>query len=879
MSNSVLLEIVDRGDFIRGFTVILKIPDPNSSLLLEFSHTIRSEPLAQLYRQLRESELRFNQVRSLELCLDQEDDLEGIRITAQSVAGNYSRDDFEYTKREYRDNLNIFCQKFREWLNEELSDFTENIHSVNLRRSVRQPIHIIIQTRNLEIQKLPWESWEVIERNSSSLGLVSQSLPQSSGRKIELKQPRILVIRGDSTKINTQRDLQILQSMSDAQIFAVARPTLEAFCNLITKESWDILFFAGHSFGNEFQINSADRVNLTVLRQSFRSAIDKGLKLAIFNSCDGLPLARQLTELGLQYVIAHRYPLPDKAAHRFLQELLRSLSQGEPLRLAIKSASRELEKLEAKYPGASLLPTLYQRLDAPELLWKQSSKSKYAYGVLVGVLLGVVGFGGYVWHLGETWGSSLQPDYSSLGETSLIDGETLAKLAGNNSACLNQYQMKLDGTEYFRAEPGKAAEQFRAFLAACPTDPEAKIYLHNAEILSNRGISMNDHPLQRGLKSFFGRQRVWRVAAVVPIRSIDGKASGEKLGVAQEILRGIEKTQEIIKDSNVNNEGKSIRNIPLVQIVDHDWKGMETFSASMEKIGKDLLHDPGVLGIVGPYTSDATWKLGEVLIKDQSGLIAVSPTSTGIRPSEHPNIFRTAVADSIAAERLLTDMLNSDRSIQEVTVIYDARDPSYSERFAKVFQEINKRDKRLRKINECEIRSMRSVDKCPGSPDAWLWIPAPDYIDPAVISIRGKTRGLPIWAGDSAYGRDILEKLTADEAANMKVFVSWALEKSTSGTFDKNSGVNWRTAMSLDAFMALDQAFKNMGTNPQRANVKDQLLSQSFSARGTDSSVKFVRESRSEDLLKIGDRQPGEEPGVIVHVQCTGDDCRYIPTP
>ena len=58
---------------------------------------------------------------------------------------------------------------------------------------------------------------------------------------------------------------------------------------------------------------------LEEIKKTLRSAISKGLKLAIFNSCDGLGLARQLADLNLPYIIVWREVVPDKSAQKFLQ--------------------------------------------------------------------------------------------------------------------------------------------------------------------------------------------------------------------------------------------------------------------------------------------------------------------------------------------------------------------------------------------------------------------------------------------------------------------------------------------------------------------------------------------------------------------------------
>jgi hypothetical protein len=53
-----------------------------------------------------------------------------------------------------------------------------------------------------------------------------------------------------------------------------------------------------------------------------KRAITQGLKLAIFNSCDGLGLADYLTDLQIPQTIFMREPVPDRVAHEFLKNFL-----------------------------------------------------------------------------------------------------------------------------------------------------------------------------------------------------------------------------------------------------------------------------------------------------------------------------------------------------------------------------------------------------------------------------------------------------------------------------------------------------------------------------------------------------------------------------
>lgn len=84
--------------------------------------------------------------------------------------------------------------------------------------------------------------------------------------------------------------------------------------------------------------------------------------MIIFNSCDGLGLARDLAraKLPLPPIIVIRESVADAVAQAFLQYFLRAFAYGEPFHLAVRQAREQLKGLEAEFPGASWLPVICQ---------------------------------------------------------------------------------------------------------------------------------------------------------------------------------------------------------------------------------------------------------------------------------------------------------------------------------------------------------------------------------------------------------------------------------------------------------------------------------------------------------------------------------------
>jgi hypothetical protein len=126
----------------------------------------------------------------------------------------------------------------------------------------------------------------------------------------------------------------------------LVEPTRREINNHLWEKTWDILFFAGHSeTENEegkIYINPQESLTLSELRYGLRKAVEFGLKLAIFNSCDGLGLAKKLSDLQIPRMIIMREIIPDEVAQSFLTYFLDAFSTGKPFTFAVREARERL---------------------------------------------------------------------------------------------------------------------------------------------------------------------------------------------------------------------------------------------------------------------------------------------------------------------------------------------------------------------------------------------------------------------------------------------------------------------------------------------------------------------------------------------------------
>ncbi|MEL7143968.1 MAG: CHAT domain-containing protein, partial [Cyanobacteria bacterium J06573_11] len=107
------------------------------------------------------------------------------------------------------------------------------------------------------------------------------------------------------------------------------------------------------------------------IRFALKKACQRGLQLAIFNSCDGIGLAQHLSDLALPQMIVMREPVCDAIAQTFLKNLLTAFTSGQPLPQAVRAAQEQLQGLEDRFLCATWLPILCQPATTAPLTWQQ----------------------------------------------------------------------------------------------------------------------------------------------------------------------------------------------------------------------------------------------------------------------------------------------------------------------------------------------------------------------------------------------------------------------------------------------------------------------------------------------------------------------------
>ncbi len=292
-----------------------------------------------------------------------------IKVHSQDIT-NISVNDFNQVCHQLQAHINA-------WLKSESFQNIEQKLRTLLSRD--DEIRVIIETNIALLHRLPWHLWNFFEDYpKAELALSNHEYASVQlVQKSSTDRVNILAILGNSFGIDIDKDRSWLQSLTDTQTKFLVEPTRKELDEQLWNQNWDILFFAGHSASHtngeigEIYINQTESLTIPQLKNALKTAITRGLKLAIFNSCDGIGLARNLADLNIPQMIVMREGVPDLVAQEFLKNFLVAFAGGKPFYLAVREARERLQGLENDFPCASWLPVICQNPTFETLTWQE----------------------------------------------------------------------------------------------------------------------------------------------------------------------------------------------------------------------------------------------------------------------------------------------------------------------------------------------------------------------------------------------------------------------------------------------------------------------------------------------------------------------------
>ncbi|BAB76230.1 MULTISPECIES: ABC transporter substrate-binding protein [Nostocaceae] len=714
-----------------------------------------------------------------------------------------------------------FQFSFNEWLNQPVVRQLER----QLLQKVGdwQDIRFILQTQDSLLRRIPWHLWDIFHDIHPRPEIIVSSEYEPSKKQL-INPVKILVVLGNNRGIDIQQDLETIKKLPSAIIELLQEPSRQQLRDKLWTQSWDIFFFAGHScshqddISGQIQINAKETLSLDSLRHTLRHAVKKGLKLAIFNSCDGVGLARNLADVRIPYTIVMREPVPDIVAQHFLRYFLTAFASGESLYASVQqSRARLQEELENDYPCASWLPVIFQNPAAAELKYPQPSNWA-KIGFKAAIFIGLLVTGSYIF-------TTVVNEWRFRGRFS--DGNNLLVKTFTNTH-------KQDGIKAFQQGNYQLAqEKFQASLREYYNDPETLIYFNNAKVAN---------------------QPILKIGVAVPI--------GTNSNVAQEILRGVAQAQQ-----EINHQGGIHGKFLKVVLANDDNK-----PEIAKQVAQRFVQDADILAVVGHNSSDASVPASDIY---QAGkLVMVSPTSSSTRLTDRPRldshgnyIYRTIISFNVIAESLAEYAKTA--GINRVMICSDsqAADQSFEQAFVNAI--IYKRLQHINNIN-CDFASEDFrpetivKDAIAQNVDAILLNPQVDRMSKAVEIGKFNQGKVRLLGNPSLQTKTILD--AGDVIKGMVIATPWLADVSPNQEFVQNAKnlwresdlITWRTATAFDATKAIAAALKQ--EDDTRSGIQ-KALARNFSLQSATGTIQF---------LSWGDRK-GDRVGNAILVEVKPD--------
>ncbi len=726
--------------------------------------------------------------------------------------------------------------------------------------------------RSLSIQRLPWHRWEFFKNRYPGAEIAFSTIALKT--KILKGKLKVLVIFGDDRNIDTTKDRQSLErylkshpSIDYQPIDKPDRQTLK----LQLKQPYHCIFFVGHSQStadpNQPVRQSRTHTKIWIndlehfspldddFKPLFTSLVNRGLQLAFFNSCDGLTLARELTDLHLNHSIVMKEVVSNLAAQAFIEYFLQEFIKGTPLHIALNKARQHLHDRKDIYaPNASDIPTIVQNPYESQLVFKPNQLKVIIYRLtilvkkvyasiprksifaLLAISMSIVIIAWKIFHP--------QPDFFANANISI--GDKLLPRVYLRSDVNSKELIK--GINYFRnGDYPDAAKKIKQYISAqkkvAPYEvaPDVKIFLRNAQILRDAS----------------DKSKILRIGVSVPL--------GKNPSVAKEILWGVGQLQE----ESINTDN------PLLIAIANDNNDAEL----AKQIAEEFSNENSILAVIGHNASNAS--VAAQPIYKKNSLVMVSPTSFSTNLNgdyiykmvEDMNIFAAPMSDRIARDAqestsyavcICGDTDSDDNQIYNDRVASILRSKSFrSVREKCGFSFKNKLNAERKQIVQSLI-----ADKV----DALLISPHVNQIETTVrfleeIHDEPKLKNLKIYSSPTLYSLQTLKlNQNRNKLAGLIVPDPWFTTDRT-GSFIKKSRElwgessrnTWRTALSFAATKAvytglnkalLDDSLKTCASqdmnNCLRKAINEKLKSIFVDPNGAIPAFKFKQDPLSQ---------------------------------
>ncbi|MBW4620488.1 MAG: ABC transporter substrate-binding protein [Cyanosarcina radialis HA8281-LM2] len=842
----VIFEINDKGSFEQGFAVKLLIKDEDSGKLLaktegNLSPTIE---ILELYQQWQNHYLSWGKTyrwwgRQIEI--------------PEEIITNISTID------ECQSAAIALAKGLNKWLKQ--SDLNKIEHTllmtVNPTDLVAvESVRFILQTQRIELQRLPWHEWHFLQENYSNAEM-ALSISEIPHKQLPTRQVRVLAILGSDENIDIVTDLNSLNKHLKQVEIDVIRNEHDApltrsklknkLRNLVQKQNLDVIFFAGHSsstFSEEsldiHQVSTDLPVKIWISKEEyfspldegfkniFKQAVKKGLKLAIFNSCDGLGLARQLADLQIPHMVVFKEPVHDKVAQAFLEEFLQKFATGSPLHLAVNESRQWLQdELEENSPGASYLPAVFVNPEEPPFTLKRFSMPKIP--PIVYVVLGVTA-------LGLGWNLVSHPKKNSALPGVMVSAcdrpgeqDNPYFSCGENILLKDPNKQPLDekknGTAAFARGDYKGAINFLQQAWNKEKDPETLIYLNNARIANEKNVRT--------------------IAVAIP-------ASNTPILVPTSLLKGVADRQD---NWNNNKENPWKLRVTIVDDGNDEIQGQE--------VAQEIVKRTEILVVQGHYSSQVT--IPNKDIYQQNKVVSISSTATAAQLTSGGNdnfFLRVGSVNRYAGDDVADYVAKNHKKI---AIFYTPEDPFSKSITGELETHLKGGVVIVKKFNlsqhpaqaKSEIEQARKLGATalivfPGAYTA-------RYEQDHVLKLVEQNNGQQVIIGNEAIYDSHLLKLGLPALSKMVITIPWhpldnknknpQLLSKVPDWWGSKSNLNWRIILSADATKVILTALSN--SEPDRVKIQQVLVNPNFKTEGITGDIGFDGSSDRQQRINV----------------------------
>ncbi len=786
-------------------------------------------------------------------------------------------------------NLTNYC---RNWFSApEFGRLRDRILSTDtIRKDPSVPIIIRCDNDNQErdlLSRLPFHLWNLYnELPNSEFALFTK---YSRSLKSLQKPVKVLAIFGSSAGgLQLEKDAAALSLLEQngAIVTIQTEPTNNQLSTLMS-QPWDILFFAGHSsstgMGGQIQIRENASLSLDNLRSYLVDAVTNGLKLAIFNSCDGLGIAKFLADLGVPNIITMKEPVPDNIACLFLMEFLQEFTQGTQLCQAVRRARRRLAIEQEDFPGASWLPVVCLNPSASELvLPPQVEKSNHLQLILGSVL--VAGMVAIAVPFTLSHRCQLLPrafpsctalnldsptvatefissnKFISSGEKAIRD--SIIQLSGSYSV------LKKEGIKAFASEDYKSAkelfESLREQAKRNKDNPDKEAQKAAREALTDATVLIyRNNALVRIRHAENPNLPLHTIAVAAPLNIEEGK----------NIIMGVAQAQDVA----VNKEDQQGINLEIV--IANDSNKTE----QAKEIAIILAAKEQILAVIGHHTSPNT--CAALQVYSLNNLVLVSPQSALFNLAARCNdtnkvFFRTISSTNTEAKKIINYLINDLQITQPKVVAFYNSQEGYSIDIFEQFQQIRKTQVEFIQVYDLLDSKFtggqlpRDVRKAIDEANTIVMLPdggtnSNNTIDNSIaltnnIAKLKEAQGKPILVSASLYLPKLIEQKENSLVERLYMTVDWHPQMCSAKEFSKKVNQYWggdsnvRTTLSYESLQVLISTLK--GSKTTRSDIRQELSYNEYSAPDSD-----VFEGRKISFDARGDRI-NDTTGAIVTI-------------